>query len=44
MGLFANIAKLGVAKKVLDAARKPENQRKIKDAVSRLRAKRRSSR
>lgn len=34
MGLIANLAKLGVAKKVYDELKKPENQAKIKNAVS----------
>jgi hypothetical protein len=34
MGLMANLAKLGVAKKVYDELKKPENQAKIKSAVS----------
>ncbi len=42
MGLFAAITRLGVAKKVFNTARKPENQQKIKDAVARLRARRQS--
>ncbi len=34
MGLIANFAKLGVAKKIYDELKKPENQAKIKSAVS----------
>jgi hypothetical protein len=34
MGLMSNLAKLGVAKKVYDELKKPENQAKIKSAVS----------
>jgi hypothetical protein len=34
MGLISNLAKLGVAKKVYDELKKPENQAKIKSAVS----------
>ncbi len=33
MGLLRTVVKAGVAKKVFDEARKPENQRKIKDLV-----------
>jgi hypothetical protein len=44
VGLFANVTKLGVAKKVFDAARKPENQAKIKSAISSVASKRRKSR
>jgi len=40
MGLFANVAKLGLAKKGFDTLRKPENQRKIKDAAASIKAKR----
>jgi dGTP triphosphohydrolase len=36
MGLFSAAMKAGVAKKVIDEARKPQNQRKIKDFVSGL--------
>lgn len=31
---MSRFAKAGVAKKVMDEARKPQNQKKIKDAVS----------
>ncbi|MGY2001743.1 hypothetical protein [Blastococcus sp. SYSU DS1024] len=34
MGIMSKIAKGGMAKKVMDEARKPQNQQKIKDAVS----------
>lgn len=34
MGLIANIAKLGVAKKIYDELKKPDNQAKIKSALS----------
>lgn len=34
MGLMANLAKLGVAKKLYDELKKPENQAKIKGAMS----------
>lgn len=37
MGLFSLIAKAGIAKKVFDEARKPENQQKVKDAAARVR-------
>ncbi|MDQ3480897.1 MAG: hypothetical protein M3423_06140 [Actinomycetota bacterium] len=40
MGLFASAAKLGLAKKGIDAIRKPENQRKLKDAAASIKAKR----
>jgi hypothetical protein len=34
MGLVRNLVALGVAKKLYDIARKPENQRKIKEMAS----------
>ena len=34
MGLLGKLTKAGVAKKVIDEGRKPENQRKIKNAIS----------
>jgi hypothetical protein len=40
MPFIRNVAILGVAKKVYDESRKPENQKKINDAMARLRAKR----
>lgn len=43
MGLLSKIAKGGVAKKVIDEARKPQNQQKIKDAVSKFSDKRRGT-
>jgi hypothetical protein len=36
MGLFSGMAKAGVAKKVVDEARKPQNQRKIKDLIGKV--------
>ncbi|MBA2738314.1 MAG: hypothetical protein H0U47_01465 [Nocardioidaceae bacterium] len=33
MGIFSKIAKVGIAKKVIDEARKPENQAKLKRGV-----------
>jgi hypothetical protein len=44
VGLFANVTKLGLAKKAFDVARKPENQAKVKGAISSIAAKRRKSR
>ena len=38
MGLFSAITKGAVAKRVIDEGRKPENQAKIKRAVSSLRS------
>ena len=34
MGLFSKVAKVGLAKKVYDEARKPENQAKIKRMIA----------
>ncbi len=34
MGLIRNVVILGIAKKVYDESRKPENQRKIREAVA----------
>lgn len=39
MGLFSKVAKVGLAKKAFDEARKPENQAKFKRAVASVRAK-----
>lgn len=39
MGIFSKIAKAGVAKKVIDEARKPENQAKVRRGVEQLKAK-----
>lgn len=39
MGLFSGAIKAGVAKKVIEEARKPQNQRRIKDLVSGLTSK-----
>jgi hypothetical protein len=40
MGLLSGLTKAGVAKKVVDEGRKPENQRKIKSAIASFRDKR----
>lgn len=40
MKLMRNAALAGLAKKVYDEARKPENQRRIKAAVAKAQAKR----
>lgn len=37
MGLLRTFAVAGIAKKVFDEARKPENQRKVKEAVEKVR-------
>lgn len=43
MGIMSKVVKLGVAKKIYDEARKPENQAKIKQAVAKLQEKRSSN-
>lgn len=40
MKLLRSAAAIGVAKKVYDESRKPENQRRIKEAVASARARR----
>ncbi len=40
MGIFTGLAKVGLAKKAIDEARKPENQRKLKAAVAKVRGRR----
>lgn len=37
MGLISKVMKVGVVAKVVDEARKPENQRKVKDLVAKAR-------
>ncbi len=39
MGIMSKLTKIGIAKKVLDEARKPENQAKVKGMVSKARSK-----
>lgn len=34
MGLFSGLIKAGVAKRVIDEARKPHNQQKIKNMIA----------
>ncbi len=40
MAILRNLAKLGLAKKAVDEARKPENQRRIKAMIDSAKAKR----
>ena len=40
MGLASKIVKIGIAKKLYDEARKPENQRKAKEAYAKFTASR----
>ena len=44
MGIFSGLAKTGLAKKAIDEARKPENQRKIQEAIAKVKARRGSGR
>lgn len=37
MGLLRTFARAGIAAKVIQEARKPENQRKVKDMVAKVR-------
>ena len=39
MGLFGKLAKAGIAAKAIDEARKPRNQAKLKQFVSKLASK-----
>ena len=38
MGLVSGLLKAGIAKKIVDEARKPQNQAKAKEMLARLRA------
>ena len=40
MGLLSGLVKAGIAKKVVDEARKPHNQAKIKSAVRKVQERR----
>lgn len=44
MGLMSKVVKLGVAKKVYDEVRKPENQQKARDAYAKFQANRQKKR
>lgn len=44
MGLLGTLTKAGIAKKVFNEARKPENQRRIKEAVANFQNKRKGGR
>ena len=43
MGLVSGLVKAGIAKKLFDEARKPQNQAKAKDLFSQAMAKRRKT-
>lgn len=40
MGMISKLVKVGIAAKVIDAARKPENQQKARDAYAKFQANR----
>ena len=40
MGLMSKVVKIGIAKKVYDEARKPENQQKAREAYAKFQASR----
>ena len=40
MRIMRSVAAIGIAKKLYDESRKPENQRKIQEAVDKVKAKR----
>lgn len=40
MGLISKVVKLGIAKKVYDEARKPENQQRAREAYAKFQASR----
>jgi hypothetical protein len=44
MPFMRNVAILGIAKKVYDESRKPQNRKRINDAVTRLRNRRSAGR
>ncbi len=44
MGILRKVAIVGIAKKLYDESRKPENQRRINDAMTSLRNRRDRSR
>ena len=44
MGIMSKVVKLGIAKKIYDEARKPENQRKAREAYAKFQASRKNKR
>jgi hypothetical protein len=44
MGLMSKVVKLGIAKKIYDEARKPENQAKAREAYAKFQASRQKKR
>ncbi len=41
MGLMSKVVKIGIAKKIYDEARKPENQRRAREAYAKFQESRR---
>ncbi|HEX6248463.1 MAG TPA: hypothetical protein VFZ64_11380 [Nocardioidaceae bacterium] len=44
MGIMSKVVKIGIAKKIYDEARKPENQRKAREAYAKFQANRTNKR
>jgi hypothetical protein len=44
MGIMSKVVKLGIAKKVYDEVRKPQNQQKARDAFAKFQASRQNKR
>jgi hypothetical protein len=44
MGIMSKVVKLGIAKKVYDEVRKPQNQQKARDAYAKFQANRQNKR
>jgi hypothetical protein len=44
MGMMSKVVKLGIAAKLVDAARKPENQQKAREAYEKFQANRQKKR
>jgi len=42
MGMISKLVKVGIAAKVIDAARKPENQQKAREAYAKFQASRKN--
>jgi hypothetical protein len=43
MPMMRNVALIGIAKKLYDESRKPENQKRIQDAIAKAKARRSTS-
>lgn len=44
MGIMSKVVKLGIAKKIYDEARKPQNQQKAREAYAKFQASRKNKR